>query len=105
MYGISAADAGDYLFDYLNFGYNTEDGGLGICADSENFGKIAYFTFSTCSDRGDIPIVANSFTEWLERTLSHGPDADCFYWELPDFMDLGPAIPNDPRYRPIGRVM
>ena len=69
------------------------------------FGRIAYITFDAHSERGDVPIVANSFTDWLERTLDHGPDVDCFYWELPEFVDLGPAIPNDPSYRPIGKVV
>jgi hypothetical protein len=106
MYGEKNEDAGDFLFNYICFGSSHSDGGigLGICAAPVNFGKIACCTFSACSERGDVPIVANTFTEWLERTLDHGPDADCFYWQKDDFIDLGPAIPGDPNYRPIGKV-
>jgi hypothetical protein len=95
-------DRGDFMWNYLNFGYSLRDGGVGICAAPENFGKIAYCTFNAASDRGDIPIVANSFTEWIERTLDAGEDATCFYWQMPGFTDLGPAIPGDPNYTPLG---
>lgn len=99
-----ADDLGDYMWNYLYLGPSLNDGGVGICASPENFGKIAYCTVNANSDRGDIPIVANSFTEWIERTLDAGPDAPCPYWQMPDFIDLGPAIPGDPFYRPIGIV-
>ena len=106
LYGERRGDCGDYLFNFWQFATNLEDGGvgLGICSDSENFGRIACCTFTASSERGDVPIVANSFTEWLERTLDYGPEADCFYWEDPEFVDLGPAIPGDPNYRRIGRI-
>ena len=46
------------------------------------------------------PGVAKSFTEWLERTLDACPDAPFNYWQMPNFTDLGPAIPDDPNYEP-----
>jgi hypothetical protein len=105
MGGEKYDDQGDYMWNYLQFGFSCRDGGVGICTESAMFGKIAFCTFTASSERGDIPVVANSFTEWVERTIHHGPDAICYYWETSDFIDLGPAIPNDPSYRPIGRVL
>jgi len=92
------------MWNYVYLGTSLADGGVGICNAPENFGKIAFCTVNANSERGDIPIVANSFTEWVARTLDLGPDSRERYWELPDFIDLGPAIPGDPYYRPIGRL-
>jgi hypothetical protein len=44
------------------------------------------------------PVVAHSFSEWLERTLAAGPDV--LYWEREDFVDLGPAKGDGDDYCP-----
>ncbi len=62
-------------------------------------GEIIFCTYGMVMYGGDIPIVAKSFEEWLERTVAAGPNAQAPYWELPGFVDIGPAIPGDPQYR------
>jgi len=44
------------------------------------------------------PVVAHSFSEWIEKTVESGPDIR--YWKRAEFVDLGPAIPEDIYYRP-----
>ena len=77
---------------------------LGIDLHPERFGWIGNFWYEGNLAEGNFPVVAHSFTEWLERTLDAGPDATCHYWEMPDFKDMGPAIPNDPNYVPRNRI-
>ena len=67
------------------------------------FGNIISCSYNNIVDGGGMPIIAHSFEEWLARTLAVGPESQCPYWEMPGFNDLGPAIPNDPYYQPIGK--
>jgi hypothetical protein len=87
---------------------NTSDH-LAIDLNPERFGWIINVWYNPNLAEGDYPVVAHSFTEWLERTLDAGPgiacyDAGpgkaCYYWASPDFVDMGPAIPGDPHYKP-----
>lgn len=69
---------------------------IAIDTHEERFGWIGHYWYESDLSCGGFPVVAHSFTEWLERTLASGPDIR--YWEREDFVDLGPAIPGDPNY-------
>ena len=47
---------------------------------------------------GNVPVIAKSFSEWLERTLDAGPLITNGYWEEPGFDDYGSALEGDPCY-------
>ena len=78
---------------------------LAIDLHPDRFDWISIVWYNPNLAEGNYPVVAHSFTEWLERTLDAGPGISCRYWEKPDFVDMGPAIPSDPRYKPNGRVI
>ena len=73
---------------------------MGVDLHAEGFGRMAVVTYMHLVDGGGGFIVANSFEEWLERTLDLGPNARAPYWYQPGFKDLGPLIPEDPYYEP-----
>ena len=71
---------------------------IGISLLDEAPGAIFYFRIQSAGIPHGMPRIAESFSEWLERTLDPTPYAPCPYWERPDFQDMGPAIPDDPFY-------
>jgi hypothetical protein len=73
--------------------------GVGIDLHPDRFGWMFYMWVEDPTPVG-FPVVAHSFTEWLERTLNHGLDADHPYWKVDSFQDLGPANPSDPEWWP-----
>ncbi len=74
---------------------------IAVDLHEERFGWIGYYWYMGDLSEGGFPVIAKSFAEWLERSLASSPDAR--YWEREDFVDLGPAIPNDPNYHPPNR--
>jgi hypothetical protein len=73
--------------------------GVGIDLHPDRFGWMFYMWVESPEPSG-FPVIAHSFTEWLERTLDHGASAEHPYWKIDDFEDLGPANPNDPEWWP-----
>lgn len=77
---------------------------LAVDLRPEKFGFVVECYVDQMVDGGNVPVVAHSFTEWLERTLEAGPKIDAGYWEEQGFKDYGPAMDGDPTYeeRPRG---
>ncbi len=73
--------------------------GVGIDLHPARFGWMFYMWVEGPMPSG-FPVISHSFTEWLERTLNHGVDAEHPYWKVDDFEDLGPANPSDPEWWP-----
>ncbi len=71
---------------------------LAVDLHEDRWGWVVLTWFEYSIEDAPYPVIAYSFTEWLERTVASGPDAR--YWERPEFVDLGPAIPDHPNYRP-----
>lgn len=78
---------------------------IAIDLNPHRFGFIGHYWYQGDLGWGGYPLVAKSFLEWLSKTIDYLPNSDRFYWEVPDFIDLGSAIPNDKSYRPIGSVI
>lgn len=90
----------DFLENYRMLGswWLTGDW-LAIGASEECLGKIAVVYTQIRSDYGNVPIIAGSLKEFLERVLDDGPDCEYPYWQRQGFVDLGSAIPGDPYYK------
>jgi len=77
---------------------------IGIDLHPERFGWIGCYWYQGDLIAGNYPVVAHSFSEWLERILDTGdkagPDGTSHYWDMAGFVDLGPAIPGSPHYQP-----
>ena len=85
------------------FGCSEDDGGIQICLDLNppNAGRVFYMHHEFAGPSLGCAVIAQSFTEWLERTIAAGPDAPRPYWWEQGFKDYGPVIPNDPSYEPV----
>lgn len=90
----------DQLSQCCIFGNKGTDGGHLLAVDlrSERYGQIIECMGNQPTYGGDVPVIAHSFSEWLERTLDAGPAIDCGYWEEPGFDDYGSALVDDPCY-------
>lgn len=99
LHGIGASNS--YLDEVWQLAYYAEDGATLIAVDLNpgGFGRIALVTYSDALSGGAC-VVAESFEDWIERTVALGPEADAPYWYQPGFKDLGPLIPRDQGYRP-----
>lgn len=71
---------------------------LAVDLHEDRLGWIVVVWYEFSWEDASYPVVAHSFSEWLEKTVESGPDVR--YWERADFVDLGPAIPDDICYRP-----
>jgi hypothetical protein len=71
---------------------------LAVDLRKERYGHVVECFATHQTYGGDVPVVAHSFSEWLERTLDAGPSIDCGYWEEPGFTDYGSALDGDPCY-------
>lgn len=93
-----------YHENFYIIGSSQNDGSefIGLSVDPQLYGMVFHFRVEALGPPLGIPKIANSFSEWLEKTLESGPDVSSCYWGMPDFKDMGPAIPGDPYYRPFG---
>lgn len=89
----------DYLANYRMLGswWWTGDW-LAIGASDECLGKIAVVYTQICSEYGNVPVIAGSLREFLERVLEDGPECEYPYWQRRGFVELGSAIPGDSLY-------
>jgi len=99
LHGIGASNS--YLDEVWQLAYYAEDGATLIAVDlnPDGFGRIGLVTYSDALTGGAC-VIAESFEDWIERTLDLGPEAETPYWYQPGFKDLGPLIPHDQGYRP-----
>lgn len=90
----------DQLTQSFIFACKATDGAHLLAVDlrRERYGYIVECFATQQTYGGDVPVVARSFSEWLERTLDAGPLIDCGYWEEPGFLDYGSALDGDPCY-------
>ena len=96
----------EQLSQCYHFGNWAGDGAQLLAVDlrPERYGYIIECLKTQMTYGGDVPVIAHSFTEWLERTLDAGPDIEGGYWEQPGFVDYGPALEGDPYYTPRPRL-
>ena len=88
----------DYLENYRVLGSWSSGDSLVIGAAGHHLGKIAVVFSQIRSEGGNVPLIAGSLEEWIERTLDDGPDCRHPYWRRQGFEELGSAIPGDPAY-------
>ncbi len=93
----------DYLDDVWVVAHSSMDGSvvLGVDLHPDGFGRIGLVSYTDILVGGGSIVVALTFSEWLERTLDLGPEAEAPYWRQNGFKDYGPLIPGDPYYRPV----
>lgn len=84
--------ADPYLNSVYVIGENAVTGFLGVDLNPGRFGWIGFYWFDYDLSEAGFPVVAHSFSEWLEKTIKSGPDVR--YWERDDFTGLGTAIPR-----------
>lgn len=84
------------------FATSAQDGAHMLAVDlrPQRYGQIIECLMTQITYGGDVPVVAHSFSEWLERTLDAGPSIKNGYWEGADFSDYGSALDGDPCYEP-----
>jgi hypothetical protein len=102
LYDYVPGEIWDQLAQSYVFANSGNDGAHMLAVDTRpaRHGHIIEFFATQKSYGGDVPVVAHSFSEWLERTLDAGPLIDCGYWEEPGFVDYGSALIGDPCYEP-----
>jgi hypothetical protein len=91
----------EYHEKFYRLGHRASDGAhiIGISCHPESVGIMFDYYVDCVGAPLGLRKIANTFTEWIERTLAAGPDGE-IYWFKSDFIDLGPAVPNDPYYEP-----
>jgi hypothetical protein len=105
LFFYEPGDIWDQLGSCYRFANSAKDGAHHIAVDlgAERYGQIIECYSDQVTHGGNVPVIAKSFSEWLERTLDAGPLITNGYWEEPGFDDYGSALDGDPCYerRPI----
>lgn len=62
---------------------------IAVSLNENSFGKLFYHYVEFPCLPNNCPIIAESFSDWLNYTFSADNNSDSFYWDEPQFRSLG----------------